>query len=710
MKSWISVFILFLVGCENPVSVVIADEDGGLPDASGPDASVETDSGPHSATCTVPSGSAWRDIPAAVNVSQKFGWDATGVALHNDDVLVFSQREMFVAGPGAEAWQPLSTTGLPSSLQLHAVHWVDDRWWANASGLSDPSTTVNALYSWDESAESWRLEQEIAEHVAAFVQTSSRTFLYTTTAQLLRRDEEGRWVPTTPLADATPSYLFDVEATDAYVYVVAQNSEPIVQVLRSTDGVAWENVTVHADAAHIAMLIDLAAAGSTVVASMAWDSESYFVLDEGAESAAFEQVASDHLVIPVWLGEDGTALGRTHAGGNDVYYVADSLGAVWTRLPDMEFDSFSLGIGSNYYYLQSLGGRIVNSRAINFSTRIVEESTNHGREWQPVVTATVPSDVYRLATDGASVIAIVADDNDSDTLMRLHDDETWSIENVPGVNFGVAGYGASVVGVGANYVTRPTGGYNSPPAISTDHGETWTTLDNSFPTYDSNVGRESRSVSSFAMTESGALYAGTVGGETALSGTGSKVPWAYRPGAGVWRRMDTNLWQPVNAGIPIEFPPDETGGYTPYRADIHSIVAIADQVYASLAGHGVYHLVADRWEPFGAGLPIDAGNLALAAVGETLVAWNATNLLILDGEIWVPATPDGNTLVLAARGGILIRGTESGVQVSRNAGATFEALPSLENVAQLVIADAAVYALTSDNRIHALTIECGTGE
>ncbi len=160
----------------------------------------------------------------------------------------------------------------------------------------------------------------------------------------------------------------------------------------------------------------------------------------------------------------------------------------------------------------------------------------------------------------------------------------------------------------------------------------------------------------------------------------------------------------MNAGIPIEHAPDDGGG-PPFRSDITSLTANSQAVFAHLAGRGVYQLVGGRWNAIAAGLPVGATTTQLITADDEVLAWDAQSIYALSGNVWLPRY-EGVTSALGARLDLLVRSDSSEVSVSQDAAQSFTALPALANVTQLAVSNDAIFALTSDNRIHSIAVQC----
>lgn len=712
MKSWIACLLFLLAGCEHAVAVIDATDasmeadSGGALDG-GVDANIDLGGSRGVTTCRVAEGAAWSDVEPATNVSQKFSGAVNRVAIHGDATFAYGVAGLYYSATTGARFEPFSVAGLPADQEPYAVGWVDGTWWINVS-TSDDTGRLSLIFAWDAESLSWTRIAELDQFVVDFVQTETLTLLYTRNFSVYRRADATHFVSALTVPDGWWPGVFDVAATRDYVYVSAQNELSQAAILRTADGETWEPMSIDLGDDTFLSATDIAASATTVVLNPMWSNTDFFMLDESTEATSFTRQATDHLVQPVWFGDDGTVLGRLTVGSTTEYYAANALGAAWTRLPGRTFGSYSLGAGFDYYYVQSDGARIVNNRAINFAEQTVEESSDHALTWHSTSTERVPGQVHDLASDGDTMLVRQSRDDGTHGLFVDDGDGAWRTSTIPGVEIGRASLGISVVGVGDRYFARPSTFGETTPALSSDHGVTWTQLANAWPSYFSNTGNAWRTVTSVAETADGAILAGTVGGETSLEGSGSKVGWAYRTGSGLWQIDGASIWQPSNAGVPIEAA-GEYGG-PPFRADVQSVAVLRDDAFAYLTGHGLYKRVAGRWQAFSAGLPVEVHSVQLASTNTDLFAFTDVGLYTLNGDMWTRVDVATPTTVLASRANLLVRADATNLQVSAAHGDTFAALPALADVTRIAISRTAIYAATRDNALHALPIACEVTE
>ncbi|MBK8173364.1 MAG: hypothetical protein IPK60_23935 [Sandaracinaceae bacterium] len=691
MKSWIWIAALLVAGCERNVSVVEMTDAGPRLDGANADAGV--DAGAQPSTCAPIPNATWQTIAPATLVTPRLRGEVYFVALHDDVIVAASTREIFTT-TGA-AWSPFPSEGLPTALEMTALSWHGDTWWL---GLRRDAADVPNVFRWSEADARWMPSGEVDGIIVSFLSNDHALTVFTSSGSLSRWDAvSASWVRAAGEASGAIA-LYDAVATDEYFYILVHDDSetvPHAAVRRSIDATSWEDVLVDGVSldAH-----DLAAGDGFVTMNEPFLNTEFYAFDERNQAAGFVVTPSDHLVIPVWIANDGTVIGMTRIDG--AYYAADSLGATWTRVADFTVPTQNWGAGL-VYQIASDGNQLITTegrlRIGETAERTVITSSDHARTWSNAVATLAAGAVYEIATDGQSLVARAANEANAALSYRLESDGSWADCSPPDATAGMSG-------VGDVYVTRPGDYAASQPYISTDHGVSWTLLDGAYPDYSSNVGDKWRRVGAYAMAPDGYLYAGTVGGITNVTGTGGKVPWEYRSGSGIWRRRETNLWQPVNAGIPIEHAPDDGGG-PPFRSDITSLTANSQAVFAHLAGRGVYQLVAGRWNAIAAGLPVGATTTQLITADDEVLAWDAQSIYALSGNVWLPRY-EGATSALAARLDLLVRSDSSEVSVSQDAAQSFTALPALANVTQLAVSNDAIFALTSDNRIHSIAVQC----
>lgn len=708
MKSWFPFTLLLLVGCENAVSVIDA-ADASLESDAGPDAASDAgldlgvDTGARS--CRVVDDAAWSDVPSPSMVTQKLDWGTGRFAIHGDTTMAYGENTLLYSASRGAAFEAFPRDGLPDDHQIKAIGWVDGTWWMNV-GTPVETGWLSFVYAWNEDTHTWTSVGELDMFVVDFVQTDSLVLLYTASLSVYRRVDETHFALAFDPPEEWWRGVLDVAATNEFIYLTTEDENGHVAVMRTSDGIAWNRIAIDLEEGEDITAADLAASGTTVVLNTTWSNTEYFLLDESDGSDTFMRFPTDHLVQPVWFADDGTVIGRVQVGSTTDFYAAASLAGPWTHLVGKDFQSFSLGSGFDYYFIQSEGSRIVHSRAIAFSQFSIEESADHGVSWTASVTELVPGVISDLTSDGSTLLVRATHEDGTHGLFVRDGDVPWRESTIPGVSLGSGS--VSVVGVGTRYLARPSTFGDSTPYISSDHGLSWSQLANAWPSYFSNTGTSWRNISGVALASDGSLLVGTVGGQTALEGTGSKVGWAYRTGSGIWQLGESNVWEPSNAGVPIEA--DGEYGGPPFRADVQSIVARGDDAFASLVGRGVYKLVAGRWQVFGAGLPVESSSAQLVSTREDVFAFTNVGVYVLEGDIWTALDLGTPTTVLVGQGNLLVRADAAHVETSIDGGETFVALPALAGVARIAVSDRELFVATNNNTIHALALVCESAE
>lgn len=663
---------LVIAGCSTPVTLVVP-----------PDAPV-SDGGPGLPHCEV-TGETWTDLGSPLETVGLLPPLSQPVAIAPDGtVAVASLRGVRVDTSGR--FEALPTTGLPDTVRVTALTWHDGGWWIGTDGAPGAS-----VYRFDGAAWLERgrpTEGGITQLLSMGTTLVAHAFI---DVALLTDAAASAW---TVVPRASDEFVSDVVVGRRGLYVLFRGVTG--RLAWSADGSDFEDLPL----GDTSSLGDLAAGGGLVVAAGGLGfSSGYELLDERDPAPSFRHVPlADGAPAPVWLGEDGSVIHRSV--GVDTY-VSDGLEGPLFPMNDVLPPFTSTGVNVVFFVAGDASSFVV-PVAVTGGTRMVR-SRDHGRTYAPVARLASPATALELSSDGTTAVVRVLDDLGS---WRSYASRSGAWDEVVLPDLTLEG----VTGLPGLLITRTSEYGDVPPHVSRDGGRTFEPLAAGYPGYDTNAGSALRVASDFALDDRGRVLVATVGGVTSICCTGTKVGWDYRSGAGIWRW--DGAWTPLNAGIPIESGPDGFGG-PPFRSDIDAVSASDAGVFAVLRGRGVYRLAADRWQPHGAGLPLD-GSVGLTSVRDAsgrsrALAYGSSGLYREESGLWVPLAGEASSV--AARVDLLVRADGATLSASSDAGDHWAPLPAAEGEARwLALTDDALYAVFADHHTRTLAVECTEGE
>jgi hypothetical protein len=658
---------LWILGCSDPVTLIV------VPDGGASDAPIARPP-PVTETCEI--DPTFTDLGSPLFGDRLFHSFAQAVAIHGGTIAVASFGEVLLTD-GIE-WRPLPNEGLPAAHAL-SIAFFDETWWVSLEA-EDP-----AIYAYDQGAARWEPRGTPGE---SFFPVELIPFgehlLVLSSDGLFALEGEGSW-----RAMELDGFVFDTVATSRFVYASVTRVGGDRVIVRSSDLEAW-TVVPH-DASRIEA-VDLAAAGDIVLAFPGLGGAGgYHRLDERGEPS-FVAVDTGSDPVPTWIAEDGTVMSRR---SGDIAF-APSLGAGWVSSPGLAPFADSTGLAF-FWRIASEGSTIVLSTQVSGGNRVLA-SRDHGRTFAPPASARSAAPILEAATDGETYLLRVRGD-DGDHRLFVHGEDGFVDRTALLRDRAIAG----VTGIDGAFVTRPAEYSDTAPQISFDGGLAWTPLSSGYPIYDTNAGSGVRVATGFARDPDERLYVSTIGGITSLCCDGTKTPWDYRPGSGVWR-LTVDEWSPLNAGIPVEYGPPPSGG-PPFRSDVLSIASTEAGMFAVLLGRGVYTLVGDRWRATGVGLPLDR-DVSLLPFEDTAIAWSEDGVFVRDGDLWTEGARVGIPSSVATRADLVVVASDEGLFVSSDGAATFGALDAVDDPVLVTATRDRLYVTDRSNRVHVAAITC----
>jgi hypothetical protein len=679
---------LLVLGCTDPVVLIVHGE-AGVPDAPPPTRDhCEIDD----AEGYVELGSPLDAVGLLPPLAQPI---AVGRGALEGVTAVASLDRVYVDASGS--FQPLPALGLPSGIRITALGFHEGTWWLGTHGGAGPT-----VFRFDAALGRWEDRGRPIDREGVVQLFSLGTALVVHTGRDLFLLDDPSTTAYRGLPRSEDEVVSDVVVTARGLYASLRG--PSTRVLFSSDGTTF--VDVPSDRSFVGP--DLAAGrGAVIVSGGLSGGAGYARLDEADPTPTFRFVAGTFdSLVPAWIGDDGTVLWRTGSR----FTFGTSIDGPLVGGGSDAVSNTSTGVAL-VWFIASDARSMVIPTAVSGGTLVVR-SSDHGRTFAPAARENAPALSLELSSDGTTPVLRVRGDRGEWRLFALREGDVWEeiTGALPHPSF------AGVSGVEGALLSRTTEYGDTLPHVSYDGGRTWAALDFYFPSYSTNAGSALRVTSDFARDAEGRFLAATVGGTTAICCTGSKTGWGYLPGAGIWRYTDR--WTPLNAGIPIEAPPDGGGG-PPFRSDIDSISASEAGVFAVLRGRGVYRLVGDRWEEAGVGLPLDATLRLFSVRDEAGVphagAFDAEGMYVqAPSDVWLAVELDGTLTAVATRTDLLVRAGSAGLFASNDAGATWSPLPPLEGtdlgVRLLSLTRDRLYVVGEDHRVRALRVHCTEAE
>lgn len=687
---------LFTLGCSQPLPIV-GEPDAGSPDAASADAGSPATTGTH---CELAEGASFVDLGSPLSAEAVLGTSQEVLATHEGAVAAASWGEVHVSSRGGD-WEALSSDGLPHD-RIGAITFHDGTWWVGLAFAAPP-----LVFRYVDEATGWEAAGTPSAGSAAGVLS-----LISFEGSLLASTFEGLFVLEPPSTwrpiDFAGGFVQDVVTSDGAVYVVMRSADGETIIQRSTDLATWE--TLPWEAGVVSEPADLAAGGGIVIATPGlFGTNGYYRFD--AATRSFVAVPTPDGIVPTWIAEDGTVMGMQRVDFGSEAVFAAALGEEWSPPSGLTPGSNTSGTaivwniaseGTAIFIGEELGTITPFGVPIDLGTRLLR-SDDHGRTFRAAISARHPAPILDASTDGDTYLVRLRGDLNEVHYVALASDDTWVDRTELLASPALDGVSGLEVGDRGMFVTRPSEYSQVVPQVSENGALTWSPLELGYPTYSTNISWGVRRTSAYAMDADGRLYGATIGGVTSLCCDGSKTPWGYRPGAGVWRYA-AEEWRPVNAGIPIEAPPAPIGG-PPFRSDVRSIAWTALGMLAVFEGRGVHRLAGDRWYPENVGLPLELVP-TIAALEDTAIAWGDGRLFVLDRGVWITADAGTELVSVAARHDLLARAAGEGVAISTDRGESWTTLEGVERPVFVTLSRDRLFVTDDAQRVHAIAIRC----